>query len=108
MYERDMSTHCKRLNNAIKYVYDHKASTRIPKLDYISLRITAYSEAAFANISDLSSQLGRIVLLTDDKHNDIPVSYKSYKSRRVAHSVLSAKVITFADIFGDSLAIRKQ
>ena len=36
------------------------------------------------------------------------VSYKSYKSKRVARSVLSAEVIAFADFFDDALAIRKQ
>ena len=53
MYEKDMNTLCKRLNRAIKYVHDHKASIRIPKLDYKSLRITAYHDAAFANNADL-------------------------------------------------------
>ena len=107
MYEKDISKHWKRLNKAVKYVHDHKASIRIPKLDWNSLRITAYSDVAFANSADLSSQLGRIVLLTDDYHNAIPVSYKSYKWRRVARSVLSTEVITFADLFDDALAIRK-
>ena len=78
MYEKDTTKHCKRFNKAIKYINDHKASICIPKLDCNSLRITAYSETAFANNVELSSQLGRIVLLTDDNRNSIPVSYKSY------------------------------
>ena len=108
MYEKGISKHCKRLNKAIKYVHDHKASIRILKFSYNSLRITAYSDAAFANNADLSSQLGRIVLLTDDNHNAISVSYKSCKLRRVARSVLYAEAIAFADLFNDELAIRKQ
>ena len=46
--------------------------------------------------------------MTDDNHNAIPVSFKSYKSRRVARSVLVAEVIAFADLFDDALAIRKE
>ena len=93
---------------AIKYLHDHKSSIRIPKLDYNSQRITAYSNAAFANNADLSSQLGRTVHLTDDNHNAIPVSFESYKSRRVALSVLFAEVIAFADLFDDAPTIRNQ
>ena len=108
MYQKDMSTHCKRLNKGIKYVNGHKASIRIPKLDYNWLRITAYSNAAFSNNADLSSQHGQIILLTADNHNAIPVSCKLYKLRRAARPVLSVKVIAFADLFNDTLAIRKQ
>ena len=46
--------------------------------------------------------------MTDDNHNAISVSYKSYKSRYVARSVLSAEVIAFADLFDDALTIHKQ
>ena len=108
MYEKDISIHLKRLNKAIKYVHDDEVPIRIPRLDYSSLRITSYSDAAFANNADLSSQLGRVVLLTDDNHNVISVSYKSYNSRQVACSVQSAKVIAFADQLDDALAIGKQ
>ena len=51
---------------------------------------------------------GRIVLLNNDNYNSILVSYKSYKSRRVARSVLSVEVIALADLFDNELAIRKQ
>ena len=101
-YEKYISKHCKRLNRAIKYVHDRQVTIRILKLDSNSLRITAYSDAAFVNNADLSSQHGRIFHLTDDNHNAIPVSNKSYRSRRVARFVLSAEVIAFADLFDDA------
>ena len=34
MYEKDMSKNFKRLNKAVKYVLEHKAYIRIPKLVY--------------------------------------------------------------------------
>ena len=33
IYDKDITRHCKCLNKVIKYVHDHKASIRIPKLD---------------------------------------------------------------------------
>ena len=88
-------------------MHDYKASILIPKLDCNSLRITAYSDAEFVNSVGSFSQLEQISLLTEDSHNSIPVSYKSHKSRRAAHFVLSAEVIAFVDLFYDARKIRK-
>ena len=85
----------------------HKASIRTPMLDCNSLSITAYNAAALANNADLSSQPGRVVLLTDDNRNFISVSYKSYRSRRIALTALHAEVNPFADLFHNAIAIRK-
>ena len=74
MFERNSSKHYKRLNKAIEYDYDNRASICIPKLDLDKLRVVAYSNAAFENNIDLSLQLGRIVVLTDVSHKAIPVS----------------------------------
>ena len=44
-----------------------------------------------------------------DKNNAaIPISFKSYKSKRVTRSVLSAEVIAFADLFDQAFALRSQ
>ena len=61
MYGMDIEKLWKRLNIAIKYVHDHKESIFIPKLEWNSLRITGFSDAAFAHNVELSSQLGRKV-----------------------------------------------
>ena len=45
--------------------------------------------------------------MPDYKPNSITVSYKSYKSRRVARSVLSTEVVTFVDLFDNELVISK-
>ena len=80
----------------------------IPKLDFRSLQIYAYSDFAFANNADSSSQLGYIILLTYATNKAVGVSYKSYKVKRIARSVLSAEVIAFADFSDNAIAIRKQ
>ena len=71
-----------------------------------SLRVVGYSDAAFANSEDLSSQLGRIILLMDGTDASVPILFKIYKSRRVTRSVLSGEVIGFADLFDDAFSIR--
>ena len=72
------------------------------------MRIVGYSDAAFASNSDLSSQLGRIILLIDESGGAAIIPSKSYKSRRVTKSILSAEVVTFADLFNDAFTIRNQ
>ena len=44
----------------------------------------------------------------DNTDSAIPIILKSYKSRRVARSVLSAEVIAFAYLFDDALALKFQ
>ena len=61
MYKKNIGKHLQHINKETEYVHDHKVSIRIPKLDYSSLRITAYSDAALANNADFSSQLGQMV-----------------------------------------------
>ena len=107
-FKDDAQAHLRRLNAAIRYAHSNPAHLKFPKLDYSSLHIIGYSDAAFANNHDLSSQLGRIILLTDKNKAAIPISFKSYKSRRVTRSVLSAEVIAFADLFDEAYALRSQ
>ena len=78
------------------------------RLTYYSLRITSYGDAVFANNVYLYSQHRRTVLLTDDNHNYIPVSHRSYKLRHIARSVYSVEVIAFADLFDDAFAVQMQ
>ena len=73
-----------------------------------SIRIFGYFDASFTNNSAMKSQLGRIILLTDGLNFAIPIVFKSYKSRTVTRSVLSAEVIVFADLIDDALALKSQ
>ena len=82
----------KRLNQVVRYAQKNVASLRFPKLEMNSLRTVGYSDATFANNNDLCSQLGRMILLMDDTDVSVQISFRSYKSRRVTISVLSAEV----------------
>ena len=106
IFKQDAAAHVKKLNFIVRYAHDNIAHLPFPKLDLRSIRIVGYSDAAFANNHDATSQLGRIILLVDDGNAAIPIAFKSYKSRRVTRSVLSAEVIAFADLFDNAFAIR--
>ena len=79
-FKEDAQAHWKRLNAAIRYATKNVAHLKFASLELNSLRIVGYSDAAFANNHDLKSQLGRVVLLVDDKDNAVPISFKRYKS----------------------------
>ena len=89
--------HWKWLNTAIRHAHVNVSNLQFPKIEHSSVCIAGYSDAVFANNHDLESQLGRVILLMDDKNSAIPIAFKSYKSRKVTRSVLSDEFIAFAD-----------
>ena len=107
-FSENAPAHVQRLNAAIRYATNNIACIKFPQLDPSSVKLIGYSDAAFANNFDLSSQLGYIILLTDKNNAAIPISFKSYKSKRVTRSVLSAEVIAFADLFDQAFTLRSQ
>ena len=76
------------------------------KLDTKSLHLKVYSDSSFANNSDLSSQLGYIVLLCDKFYKCNILHFSSHKSRRIVRSVLGGEVYAFADAFDYAYTMR--
>ena len=70
-----------RLNAAMRYAHNNVAYLKHPELELSNLRIIGYSDAAFPNNFDLTSQLGCIILLMDSSNRALPICFKSYKSR---------------------------
>lgn len=66
----------------------------------------AITDASFSNNEDLSSQVGHIVMLSDDTERGNILSYMSSKSMRVVRSVVGAKTHAFADCFDAVYALR--
>ena len=62
-----------------------------------------YRDRVFENNVDLSSQLVCIEPLIDINKSVAPVSYKSYKYRHIAHSVLLAEEIAYADLSNNEI-----
>ena len=88
-----------RLNKAVAFDVDNRVYLRIPKLEKSSLRAIGYSDASFVNNADLSTKLGHICFLGDDTGAVIPISFKSYKAKRVTRSAMAGEVIAFSDLF---------
>ena len=102
------STHIKEYNSTVRALKENKEKDlQYQRLDEKTLRITAYSDASFANNTDLSSQLGYIIFLSDASQRCNVVAYRSYKSRRKTRSVLGGEVLAFADAFDASYALRR-
>lgn len=67
----------RRLNKAVKYAIDNRVRLKVPKLDQETLRVFGFSDSSFVNNTDLSSQLGHVVSLSDATNSVVPLSFKS-------------------------------
>ena len=107
-FNESARAHCKRFSLAIRYAHVNVANFKFPKIDLNSVRIVEYSDAAFASNADTKSHFRRIILLMGSADSAIPITLKSYKSRRVARSALSAEVVAFSDLFDADLTLKSQ
>ena len=96
----------KLLNATVRHLVKNERGLIYPKMDLSSLRIYGYADAAFAGNADLSSQLGMIILLCDNKHRCAIIHYNSWKCQRVTRSVLAAEVHAFASCFDFAFAVK--
>lgn len=108
MFAKDRSSIIRRLNKAVTYAVDNKLSLKIPKLDRNKLRVIGFSDSSFANNADISSQIGHVVFLADDRDSVVPISFKSYKSRRVTRSPMAGEVTAFSDMFDIAIALSSE
>lgn len=69
------------------------------------LHLKVFADASYGNNDDLSSQLGYIILLSDDMGNCHVIDYRSRKSRRVVRSVMGAEVYALLDAFDAAFTI---
>ena len=90
----------RRLNTTIRRVRNSpKVDITHWNLDKSSLRLSIYSDGAFANTPDGSSQLGYLIALTDESKRCNVLTYRSFKSKRVTRPVLGAQTSAFAEAF---------
>ena len=66
-----------------------------------------FSDAAFSNSANVTSQLDYIILLDDEKNNCHMLYFCSRKSYRVVRFFLAAEVYAFADAFNMAFTIRQ-
>jgi hypothetical protein len=65
-----------------------------------------YTDASFTNNLNLSSQIGYIVVLTDDSGTASILHYQSQKSRRITRSCMASETLAFAQGFDTAFLIR--
>ena len=99
LFNKSRRENIRRLKKSIVFAISNRFSLRAPKLDKKPLRVIGYSDASFANNADFSTQLGHTCFLGDATGAVVPISLKSYKSRRVTGSAMAGEVIAFSDLF---------
>lgn len=72
----------------------------------IFVKIIAYSDYSFSNCDDLGTQLGFVILLTDNTNRQNWFPYASYRCRRVVTSVPAGVTYAFADGFDTAYTIK--
>jgi hypothetical protein len=94
-------------NKVIKNLKAHpELALRYPKLDKKTLRILAYSDASLHNNGDSSSRLGYVILLADSTGTYCVISFRSFKSKRIARSSMAAETMAFADTFDAAFSLK--
>lgn len=95
------------INKAVKHLKQTpERFLNYPQLDITSLRLKAYSDAAFANNEDFKSQIGCLILLCDRNNRCHILSYSSTKCKRVTRSILGGELCALADAFDKGFTIK--
>ena len=78
-------------NKAVQHLKDTKETTfNIYPIDMQSAHLLMFSDASFASNYDNSSQLGWVLVIRDDTGRSNILHYGTYKSRRIARSVMAS------------------
>lgn len=97
----------KALNKRLQWQIDHfDRGLRFVKLDTTTLRLLVFSDAAFANNHDLSSQIGYVIVLADAKNRANIIHWSSIKCKRVTRSVLASELYAMAHGFDAGAVIK--
>lgn len=88
-----------QLKRALKYAIEDRVSLKIPELDLSSLKVIGFSDFSFTNKHDFSSQLEYLFFLENITAAATPISFKSYKAKRVTHFAMLGEVVSFTGFF---------
>ena len=75
-------------------------------LDQSSLRLMLFTDSAFGNRADLSSQLGYVIVLSDKYCNANILHYGSQKCRRITRSPMAAELLGLSTGFDESFCVK--
>ena len=96
------------LKQANRVVKKKKSHINIPDLGNLKhLKIVAYSDASFGNLTDGSSQGGYIIFLVGSNDKYMPIAWQSKCVRRVVKSTLAAEILAMVDMAKACIFYRK-
>ena len=107
-FDKEKKAIIRRFNKTVRFAIEHGIGIAIPKLDLSSTKVVGFSDSLFANNHDLTTQLGHITLFVDGQGNAVPISFKSYKARRVVRSAMAGEVIAFSDMFDVAVTLAEE
>lgn len=76
-------------------------------LDPSTVRLMVFTDSSFANLPDVKSQIGFVVVATDDSDNYNILHYGSSRCRRVARSVMAAELLALVYGFDQAFLVKK-
>ncbi|RAL58503.1 hypothetical protein DID88_004007 [Monilinia fructigena] len=96
-----------KLNKVIKWQMDNptRGLTFVP-LDMDSIQLVVFTDASFANNTDLSSQIGYVICLMDKHNNANIIHWTSIKCKRITRSVLASELYALVLGFDVGAAIK--
>ena len=93
-------------NKNIRELKSEKVVLQYPNLGNVELcSIICFSDAAFANLKNGSSQGGFIIFLCKSDKNYAPISWKSRKIQRVVRSTLAAETLAMEEALEECFII---
>lgn len=98
----------KQANRVVKKAKKEKSHIDIPDLGNLEhLKIIAYSDASFGNLTDGGSQGGYILFLVGSNDKYMPIAWQSKRIRRVVKSTLAAETLAMVDMAEACIFYRK-
>ena len=98
----------KQANRVVKKAKKEKSHIDIPDLGNLKpLKIVAYSDASFGNLTDGGSQGGYIIFLVGSNDKYMPIVWQSKRVRRVVKSTLAAETLAMVDMAEACIFYRK-
>jgi hypothetical protein len=95
------------LNKRLQWLIDNGSrGLTMVKLDLKTLRLFVFTDASFANNKDLSSQIGYVIVLADDKDNANVIHWSSTKCKRVTRSVLASELYAMVAGFDTGFVLK--
>ena len=97
----------KELNKRIQWQIDNSSrGLKFVKLDKNSLQLLVFTDSSFANNTDLSSQIGYVVVLADSTGKANIIHWSSIKCKRVTRSVLASELYAMTHGFDIAAVVK--